>query len=345
MPRESTVVQSRAFESEFGRRWTPLSACLALLLYVAAVPLAFAAEPIRYGEAYSAMQSIYSLPILVAQREGFFVQEGLDFEIVMIPGGGGNMIKALDDGTVDLAHVATPYLIDGVLAGSDAAAIASEFANPIYSLVAKPNITNLSELRGRVIGLADQDSTINYSIWKLLGSAGLRKSDVNLRTISGTPERLNCLEDGACDAVALGQPEDFTAVAKAFHRIGYSDEATPSFVYTVTAARRSWAEQHKDEVLSYLRALARALHYIRDPSHRDELVRIIAATESGSEKDARATLELYFDPERHVLPVSGEIDLAGLREVVSFLSTRRPIEISQTDRFVDLHFLQALGFQ
>ncbi len=34
---------------------------------------------LRYGQAYSAMRSIFSLPVSVAQREGFFRREGLNF--------------------------------------------------------------------------------------------------------------------------------------------------------------------------------------------------------------------------------------------------------------------------
>ena len=41
-----------------------------------------------------------------------------------------------------------------------------------------------------------------------------------------------------------------------FRLLGLSTEAVPEFVYTVTAARRSWAEQNKETVVRY-RARAR----------------------------------------------------------------------------------------
>ena len=85
------------------------------VLFLAAAPAV--AEPItlRYGAAYSTLRSIYSLPIVVADREGFFRREGLDLKIVVpIPGGSDQMIDALHDGTVDVTHVATPYLIRSI---------------------------------------------------------------------------------------------------------------------------------------------------------------------------------------------------------------------------------------
>ena len=38
--------------------------------------------PLRYGQAYSAIRSIFSLPVSVAEREGFFRREGLNFRLL-----------------------------------------------------------------------------------------------------------------------------------------------------------------------------------------------------------------------------------------------------------------------
>src|SRR5204863_5989167 len=77
-----------------------------------------AAEAIalRYAQAYSSLRSIFSLPIVIGDRQGFFRREGLDFRVVVpIPGGADKMIDALHDDTADIAHVATPFLIRAAL--------------------------------------------------------------------------------------------------------------------------------------------------------------------------------------------------------------------------------------
>ena len=53
-----------------------------------------------------------------------------------------------------LGHVATPFLIQAALKGSDAVAIAAEFNNPIYSLIAKPEIKTFADLKGKLLGMA-----------------------------------------------------------------------------------------------------------------------------------------------------------------------------------------------
>jgi len=109
------------------------------------------AIPLRYAQAYSAMRSVFSLPVSIAEREGFFRREGLDFHVIVpIPGGSDKMIDALHDDTADLTHVATPFLIRAALAGSDAVAIAAEFNNPIYRLMAKPAIKSYADLKGKL---------------------------------------------------------------------------------------------------------------------------------------------------------------------------------------------------
>jgi len=92
-------------------------AILAALLCLCACQSAAAeAIPLRYGQAYSALRSIFALPLLVAEREGYFVHEGLDFSMLPVPGGGEKLIAALHDGTADISHVATPFLIQAALA-------------------------------------------------------------------------------------------------------------------------------------------------------------------------------------------------------------------------------------
>jgi len=236
------------------------------------------AIPLRYGQAYSALQSIFALPILVAEREGYFFRAGLDFGMVPVPGGGEGLITALHDGTADISHVATPFLVRAALAGSDAVAVVAEFNNPVYSLLAKPENVTYADLKGKLIGVAAETGSITASIRKLLALNGLRKEEYRTRFVDGTPERLVCLTAGDCDAVPLGQPHDFVAMRRGYRLLGLSTEAVPEYLYTVTAARRSWAAANKDTVVRYVSAVSEAFKFIRDPARRGEVLKTIVDT-------------------------------------------------------------------
>ena len=261
----------RARESRFAVNWRYVFIVALILLLRLSVQSEAAAQsiPLRYGQAISAAKSIFSLPIFVGEREGFFRRAGLNFKIIIpIPGGSDKMIDALHDDTVDVTHVAVPFLIRAALNGSDAVAVAAEFTNPIYSLVVKPEIKNFADLKGKLIGLADEAGTISISTRRLLALHGVNNGDFRVKIIEGTPTRWNCLKRGECDAVPLGQPQDLIAEKEGFRVLGISNDAVPDFLYTVTAARRSWAEKNRDAVVRYVRALGATFKFIRDPANR-----------------------------------------------------------------------------
>jgi len=309
---------------------------LGILLGLSAQRVCAQSIPLRYAQAYSAMRSIFSLPVSVAERQGFFRREGLNFKVVVpIPGGSDKMIDALHDDTADVTHIATAFLVRAVLNGSDAVAIAGEFNNPIYSLIARPEIKSIADLKGKLLGLADEAGTI------------LRDGDFRVKIIEGTPARFTCLRHGDCEAVPLGQPQDLLSLNEGYRLLGLSTEVVPEFLYTVTAVRRSWAETHKDAVVRYVRALGGAFKFIRDPAKRDTVTKIIVETTGSSEAIAKQTLALFFEPERGVLPQQGEINLKGLDQVIAFMGEAGNLKapLPAAARFVDLQYLQAAGIK
>ena len=304
--------------------------------------------PLRYGQAYSAARSIFSLPVAVGDREGLFRREGLNFKVIIpIPGGSDKMIDALHDDTVDVTHVASPFLIRAALKGSDAVAIAAEFSNPIYSLIAKPEIKSFTELKGKLIGLADEAGTITISTRKLLAMNGVREGEFRVKIIEGTPTRWNCLKRGECDAVPLGQPQDLLAIKEGFRFLGVSNDAVPDFLYTVTAARKSWAEKNTETVLRYIRGLAATFKFIRDPANRKAVIKTIVDTTDTPAEIAQQTLTLFFEPERNVLPKQGEISVKGLAQVIAFMGEAGTIKhpLPPAERFVDLQYLRLAGIK
>jgi ABC-type nitrate/sulfonate/bicarbonate transport system substrate-binding protein len=326
-----------------------ISAALVALLGIHA-PQGVLAETLklRYGQAYSAARSIFSLPVAVAEREGFFTGDGLKVEILQpIPGGADHQITALHNDSVDVTHVATPFLIRAALGGSDAVAIAAEFNNPIYSLIAKAEIATVAGLKGRLVGLADEYGTITLSTRKLLGLHGVQRGEFGARVIEGTSGRWACLRRGDCDAVVLGQPQDLIAMEQGYRLLGASTEVVPDLLYTVTATRRSWAEANKDAVTRYVRALAAAFDFIRAPSNRERVGRIVMQSAGASEAIAARMLALFFEPERGVLPKRGEIDLKALDQVIAMLGEAGTLKapLPSPERFVDLQYLRAAGVQ
>jgi ABC-type nitrate/sulfonate/bicarbonate transport system substrate-binding protein len=323
-------------------------AALALAIWAAGgAPVYAQTVTLRFGQIPSTVRGTSSVYLHVAEQKGYFAREDIRLERVVIPGGTDKMVAALEAGAVDVTQTATPYLIQAVLRGSDAVGIASETANPIYSLIAKPELASFADIKGRVVGLSLPVDTISISMRKLLALKGLRDGDYQVKALIGTPVRFDCLRRGECDAVPLGQPDDLVAVGQGYRRLGLSTEAVSAFQFQVLAVKRSWAAAHKDVAVRFVRALAAAFRTIGDPANRDEMVKAMVAVTGSSEDIARQTLALYFEPDRGVVPKQGEINVAGLAQVIAFMAEGRVIAPPPPppERFVDLQYLKAAGVE
>jgi ABC-type nitrate/sulfonate/bicarbonate transport system substrate-binding protein len=317
------------------------------LSVVLAQPSCAESVTLRYGQIPSTVRAVSSLDLFIAERHGFFAREGITLQRIPIAGGTDKMVAALGEGRVDVTQTATPYFIQAVLAGSDAVAIAGGTANPIYSLIAKPEIASFAGLRGRVVGLSLPVDTISISMRKLLALKGLTAADYSVKELVGTPVRFDCLKRGECDAVPLGQPEDFIAIGEGYRRLGLSTEAVASFQFQVVAARRPWAVVNRDTMVRFVRSLAGAFRFIHDVGNRSDVVDAIVKSTGASKQIAQATLALYFDPDRGVMPKQAEIDLNGLSQVIAFMAEGGILSapLPPPERFIDLQYLRAAGVE
>jgi len=282
----------------------------------------------------------------VAEHEGFFAREHIVATMVPLMGT-THMVAALDSGDVDMTETATPYMIQAALNGSDAVAVIGGIANPVYSLIAKPEINTVADLSGKLVAISAPPDTITLSTRMLLAKAGLKDGDYRTKQIIGSTQRAKCLAGGECDAVPLGQPDDIIFARKGFHKLGDSLAVVPQLQFNVIATRRSWAAAHKDMVVAVARAFGAAFRYLGDPANRDEVAKSIVETTGASEEVARAVLALYYEPDRGVMPKQGEINMAGLTAVIELLGQADQIAkpLPAVERFVDLQYLHAAGLQ
>jgi ABC-type nitrate/sulfonate/bicarbonate transport system substrate-binding protein len=321
--------------------------CTAVALACASATAQAEMVQIRYGQNAAGANGLSSLPLNVAIRNGYFRREGINLVVVNIKGGTDRIVAALDKDEIDVGKNATPYLIQAVLAGSDAVAVISQTANPIYSLIVRPQIKSFADLKGKTIGLSTPGDTITLSATRLLAFKGIGPKDYVAKAVVGTPARFACLKSGECAAVPMGQPEDLAAVAAGFPRLAYTYEAGANLIFNVDMVRREWGHAHKDSVVRLVRAFASAYEYMNDPRNRDELVSFIAAGAGRPEHVVRRIFAPYLDARKNVLPRRGELDMAAFRRVLDLMGDGGviPTPVAPAERFVDLQYLKAAGIQ
>ena len=301
---------------------------------------------LRYGEIANSARGISALGMAVAQRKSFFEREGIDLKVVGLRGT-SFQVEALDKGDVELTNTAMPYLIQAVLKGSPSVGIVGGSANQVYSLIARPEIKSFDDLKGRLVGMSLAVDTISIASRMLLEKHGLNEPAYRTRELVSTPLRADCLMKGECDAVPLGQPDDIVFARRGYTKLGDSLEVIPVLQFGVVAARRDWAEAHRDAAIRFARALGGAYAWMRDKANRED-VASLAADSTGAPIDViRAVLAFYYDPDRGMMPKHGEINMAGVAKVIELLGSTGELKapLPPADRFVDLQYLKAAGLE
>jgi ABC-type nitrate/sulfonate/bicarbonate transport system substrate-binding protein len=324
-----------------------IACALGILLCSIAQAAQSADITLRYGQNAAGVSGLSSLPFSVAQRKGFFLREGLNVVMVPIPGGTDRIVASLDNSEIDVGKNATPYLIQAVLKGSGAVAIASQTTNPIYSLIVRPEIKSFADLKGQVLGLSTPGDTITLSAVRLLNAKGLKTSDYTAKVVVGTPARFDCLKSGECAAVPMGQPEDLEAIKQGFPRLGFTHEAGSDLIFNVDMTRRAWGEQNKDALVRFVRAMAAAYEFMNDPKNRDEVTTVIKESGKLSDDVAREIFAPYLEPGKNVLPKRGELSIAAFNRVLALMSEvgAIPSPPPAAEKFVDLQYLRAAGIE
>src|SRR6266849_1004646 len=158
--------------------------------------------------------SLMGAPDVIAVRQGYFKEEGLDVEWLRFALGKEGR-DAMIAGAIDLnATAPTPFLI-----GLDkrvpyvAIGVNSLFCGSNHMIVLKQSdINNVAQLKGKRIGLPKGTITEFIFVSKVAPAHGLKASDFQIANIPDAKDRIPSMVAKAVDATALGDP--FVAIAE-----------------------------------------------------------------------------------------------------------------------------------
>ena len=210
--------------------------------------------PINYG---NIVLTASTWPFLIAEQEGFFQKEGIDFKRVI----GGNTTastQALVAGSTDIAQMNLVNLLAANSAGADVIVIAGDATVPIYSLIVHPSIKSYADLKGKRLAVTGPTDPLNYILARMLAANGLASGDYEMIGLGGAPQRLAAVQNRGVAGALINQPSDFIALASGFSSLGLSTDYVDNFQYTITGVRRDWAQKNKPLVVRFLRAYVKA---------------------------------------------------------------------------------------
>ena len=228
------------------------------------------------------------LPIYVAQERGLFEKHGIALDV--IPADGlEQATDAVRDGEADLTVGPPEGAIADCIAGGGLRVIAANAIRLPMSVVARPGIDSLADLRGKRIGTSSlREGTAIYT-QVMLEPHGLHyPGDYEFVMAGIHTTRWNALQNGEIDCAPQPAPWNFLAEDNGFNRLAEVSDAIPELIFAAILGRKDWLEANKDAVTRFLLALAQAHAFANDPANEDTCVPIFRnVTTRDSESLAR----------------------------------------------------------
>jgi len=224
-----------------------------------------AADKIRIGFAPGAS----STPLPLAQKKGFFREEGLEAETIRMSS--TVAAAALASGEAD--YVIGMSALRGAVQGLPLKVVASYIQGSTQTLVARSDIKTVSELKGRTISIGTPGGSPDRHARLMIKHFGL-EPDKDVKFSSGglTEGRLARLQQGLIDATVVPVPLDLQAkklglnvLARAYEIFTYPEGGLVTTTMKIKGK--------PDEVKRVIRAGIKASRYIK--ANRDATIQFL----------------------------------------------------------------------
>lgn len=258
------------------------------------------------------------LPLVVAQKKGFFDPENLQPELVQIRP--AVAIPGLTLGSVDYTTVlgstiaarmrGVPLVITGVFADK-----------PMDFLLGAKGIASPKDLKGKIIGISALGTATHFLTVRVLKAVGLDpEKDVTLRAVGDEGLRLQALSTGLVQASLLGSQgviEGEKAGLKVIVAAADVIESLPFAGVTTTLAK---LKENPQQIKRVLRAGLRGLRYVQD--NKAGTVDVIQSWYRVEREIAAST----YDLARKSFSSNGEVNEKGILLSMEFARTSGKFE-------------------
>ncbi len=293
----------------------------------------------------------YYLPLTIAERRGFFKDEGLDAEIVDFPGG-AKALEAMVGGSADVVSGAYEHTISMQAKGINIMAVALQGRyNSIVLGIRKDkaqSFKSLRDLKGMKVGVTAPGSSTNHFVSNLLVKNGLQPDDVSIIGVGSGAGAVAAIKKGSVDAIANLDPVisilvtdgDLTVVVDSRTAAGMKEVYGGAYHAGCIYAPVAWVARYPNTTQAIVNAIVRADLWIQKSPVND----IAAAVPPEYYGDKLALYKIGLQKNQEGLSPDGRLSMEGARNVYAVLKAFEPsvqkapsIDLAKTfeNRFVE----------
>jgi NitT/TauT family transport system substrate-binding protein len=278
--------------------------------------------------------AITEVPFKIAQAKGFYREEGLDVEMIVIRGALGT--TALLGGSVDYT-TASGSIVAAAVRGIGVKLLLLIDSKPGFDLVSDSQIRSFDRLKGRPVGISSRGGSVDLLTRLMLERNGLNPDkDVTLLVI-GTPQELViALKTGRVSAALLTPPRNLLLYREGFHKLGSSGEYLATAPTGGIGATDEKLKKDPAEALAFVSATLKGIRYYRQ--NRAESINFISKQLGIS--DALLVAQVY-DWHGGQLAENGAADQAWMRGAIDF--TKKSLGVAKEippEQVFDFSFIE-----
>jgi NitT/TauT family transport system substrate-binding protein len=257
-------------------------------------------------------------PSYVAIEKGFFAAAGIRPDYVFAQSNAA-VIQQVAAGSINVST--NSGLVDPIRAiqkGAPIAIVRIEVQVPPYSLLAKPGIKSMKELKGKLISLGGAKDITRIFVEQMLEPNGVKPGEFDMTFAGATSARFAALQAGAVDAAILTPPFNFHAQTAGFTLLGHAVEYV-DMPFAGIGVNTNWAATNKDTAGKLIKVYNDSMVWLYDPKNRDEAVEILMKVSKIKKDDVEKAYDFliggkYFEP-------TGRVSKSRLNKLVDALKT------------------------
>ncbi|MGZ9144111.1 MAG: ABC transporter substrate-binding protein [Candidatus Binatia bacterium] len=303
------------------------AAIAATMLIGAPAPPAQALEKQKITIAVGGKSLIYYLPLTIAERKGFFKDEGLDVEIADFPGG-AKALQAMVGGSVDIVSGAYEHTINMQAKGQPIVAIALQGRyNGIVLAVSKAKAAQYKspkDMKGWKVGVTAPGSSTHMAVQNLLVRSGLKPDDISAIGVGASSGAVAAMKRGSIDAISNLDPviskleADGDVVVAVDTRTARGMKEVYGGAYHAGSiyAPVEWVKKNPNTAQAVVNAMVRAVLWLKTASIDD-----IVATVPSEYYGADASLyKVSLHKNQEGFSPDGRLSMAGAQNVYKVLN-------------------------
>ncbi len=212
----------------------------------------YAAAVEKINASYGAISGSMA-PIWVAKEARLFDKKGLELNLVYIPGGPRSIMSLIGNSVQFVNHSAMSAL-EAYERGADTVMIASSLNRLEHALMATNTITNVEQLRGKVLGISVLGSLTDIVLREALRLNGISDKEVTVVAVGDEGARLNALQSGRVQAAIISGVQRLAATRMGFHPVIDLAKLPVEVATSSILARRSYVARNPEITLKFLKA-------------------------------------------------------------------------------------------